>query len=79
MREPKQKLIISFPSTTAAMAMEDVCKKRNYDGRLIPTPREVTAGCGLSWACDPSQEDAIRALINQENLLFDQICTLFLK
>ena len=49
MREKKLQLIISFPSTTAAMAAESFCTERGLPGRLIPIPREITAGCGMAW------------------------------
>ena len=49
MREKKLWLIITFHTTTAAMAMEKLCAERSLEGRLIPVPREITAGCGMSW------------------------------
>ena len=49
MREKKLWLIITFHTTTAAMAMEAMCAAKNLPGRLIPVPREITAGCGMSW------------------------------
>ena len=44
MREKKLWLIITFHTTTAAMAMEAMCAAKNLPGRLIPVPREITAG-----------------------------------
>lgn len=49
MREKKLWLIITFHTTTAAMAMEAMCAANKLTGRLIPVPREITAGCGMSW------------------------------
>lgn len=49
MREKKLWLIITFHTTTAAMAMESLCAEKGLPGRLIPVPREITAGCGMSW------------------------------
>ena len=40
MREKKLWLIITFHTTTAAMAMEAMCAAKNLPGRLIPVPRE---------------------------------------
>ena len=31
------------------MAMESLCTEKGLPGRLIPVPREITAGCGMSW------------------------------
>ena len=49
MREKKLWLIITFHTTTAAMAMETMCAEKGLPGRLIPVPQEITAGCGMSW------------------------------
>ena len=46
MREKKLWLIITFHTTTA---MESLCTEKELPGRLIPVPREITAGCGMSW------------------------------
>lgn len=42
-------LIITFPTTTAAMAADRFCTEQKLPGRLIPVPQEITAGCGLAW------------------------------
>lgn len=39
MIKKEEKVVITFYTTTEAMAMEQVCKKENADGRLIPVPR----------------------------------------
>ena len=46
MRPKTLKLVVTFHTTAAAMAMEALCKAQNLPGRLIPTPRELTADCG---------------------------------
>ena len=43
MRPKTLKLVITFHTTAAAMAMEKFCKEENVPGRLIPVPRELTA------------------------------------
>ena len=47
MREKKRWLIITFHTTAAAIAMEKLCRAKGLPGRLIPVPRELTAGCGM--------------------------------
>jgi len=42
MREKAMRLIVTFHTTSAAMAMEKYCKEENLPGRLIPVPREIT-------------------------------------
>lgn len=55
------KLIVTFHTTTDAMAMEKMCKEQNIPGRLIPVPRALSAGCGLSWCAAPGQRGMISA------------------
>lgn len=40
------KAVVTFHTTTDAMAMEKACKEAGAPGRLIPVPREISAGCG---------------------------------
>ena len=49
MRERKRIAVFSFYTTTAAFATEKYCKTRGIPGRMIPVPREMSAGCGISW------------------------------
>lgn len=49
MREKKLYKIITFHTTTEAMAMEKYCGSHKISGRLIPLPGEISAGCGLAW------------------------------
>ena len=59
MRAKKPALIVTFDTTTAAMAMEKFCAERQLPGRLIPVPRAVTAGCGLAWKAPPEEEERL--------------------
>mgnify|MGYP003105571389 CR=1 FL=1 len=55
MREKTLKLIITFHTTAAAMAMEKICAIRGLPGRLGPVPRSVTSDCGIAWWADPEE------------------------
>ncbi len=50
MRPKSPKIVITFHTTTTAMAMETACHAAGQPGRLIPVPREITAGCGRAWS-----------------------------
>ena len=58
MRPKTQKLVITFHTTAAAMAMEKLCHEQGLPGRLIPVPRELTADCGMAW-CAPTRRPAV--------------------
>lgn len=49
-------LVITFHTTTEAMAMETTCKAEQAPGRLIPVPKSITAGCGMAWCAKPELE-----------------------
>ena len=53
MRTKQNYQILTFHTTTAAMAMEDYCHEQKIPGRLIPLPQEISAGCGLAWRMLP--------------------------
>ena len=48
-RENTPKRIVTFFTTTDAMAFERFCLDRGLPGRLIPLPGEISAGCGMCW------------------------------
>lgn len=43
-------IVIAFDTTTMAYYMEKLKRENNLDGRLIPLPREIDAGCGAAFA-----------------------------
>ena len=59
MRKKELKLVVTFHTTTDAMAMEKACKEGGAPGRLIPVPRAISAGCGLSWCADLTDREQI--------------------
>lgn len=58
MREKKPALVITFSTTADAMAMDRLCAREGLPGRLIPVPREISAGCGLAWKA-PTEAAAV--------------------
>ena len=45
MKTKMPKVVFTFHTTAAAMAMEKRCRQAGAPGRLLPTPREVSADC----------------------------------
>ena len=60
MRQKKNYMILTFKTTTAAMAMEKKCSEEGIPGRLIPLPGEISAGCGLSWRILPEEYETYK-------------------
>ena len=73
MRPVTDKLVITFPTTMAAIAMEAACGEDGTPGRLIPVPTAISAGCGMCWAVDYAGEDACMATIAAHELTVEGI------
>ena len=78
MRERTEKCVVTFRTTTGAMAMEGLCRENGVPGRLIPVPRSITAGCGLCWAAPREAREAVEALVMKEHLDVDGIYAIIL-
>ena len=63
MRKKEPKIVVTFANTTDAMKMEAICTEKNVQGRMIPVPKVISAGCGLAWCSEPENEDVIREVL----------------
>lgn len=68
LRKKEPCVVATFATTTAAMQTEQAAREREVPGRLIPVPREITAGCGLAWSAPQTAEDALRILFAQTGI-----------
>ncbi|MGN0204673.1 MAG: DUF3343 domain-containing protein [Coprococcus sp.] len=76
MRKKKKYVILTFATTTAAMAMEKQCGIRQIPGRLIPLPGEISAGCGLAWRMLPEEYEEFQTQLEETGQKFQQIVEL---
>lgn len=65
--------VITFPNTTAAMATDALLGKEQ--GRLIPVPNQISAGCGLAWTCAPEKEPEILTLLTENHIDFENVAS----
>ena len=72
MLKKRPTLILTFATTTQAMAVEKFCAQQNLPGRLIPVPREITAGCGLSWKALPEEMEPLISALEKAEMKWDQ-------
>ena len=78
MRKKEERFVVSFATTTGAMAMERACQAAGLPGRLIPVPRSITAGCGMCWSAPPSARADLEALVIRERLDVDGLYAVLL-
>ena len=71
-RERRPALVLTFPTTAAAMACEQVCEARGLPGRMIPVPGEISAGCGLAWKAAPGDRAALEAALAEEGVAVER-------
>ena len=60
--EKALRLIVTFPTATAAITMEKACREEALPGRLIPVPRAISASCGMAWCAPPEARDVLEAM-----------------
>lgn len=68
MRQKKPRLIVTFETTAMALKMEKICHAAGAPGRLIPVPREITAGCGMAWMAEPEELEQLQAVMRAGNV-----------
>ena len=73
MRKKELKLVVTFHTTADAMAMEKACQEHQVPGRIIPVPRAISAGCGLSWCADLSDREAIVSMMKEAGIEEEEI------
>ena len=67
-REKSLKRIITFHTTTDAIAFERYCMENSIPGRLIPVPGEISAGCGMCWMAEMEDGDAVMSAVESGGL-----------
>lgn len=73
MRKKELKLVITFHTTAEAIALEAICKKESIPGRLIPVPRQISSGCGLSWSMPPDWKERMGILAGSRDILYEDM------
>ena len=70
MRPRETCLVVAFETTTQALTMEEAAREAGLEGRLIPVPRVITAGCGLAWRTPLVRAQETRDLLQRRQLAF---------
>ena len=68
--------VILFNTTTSVMQAEKILLKADFVIKLIPTPREFSADCGISIRFDWDRNAQIKALLEKEKANYEAIHTL---
>ena len=68
--------VILFNTTTSVMQAEKILLKADFVIKLIPTPREFSADCGISIRFEWDQNVQIKALLEKEKVNYEAILLL---
>ena len=71
MRQKTLKQVVTFATTSDAMAMEAAAREYGIPGRVIPVPSEISAGCGLSWCAGSDEKEALLAGIAEHSISYE--------
>ena len=73
MKKKELRLVVTFHTTADAMAMEKACKEQDVPGRIIPVPRAISAGCGLSWCAELLDREQIVEMMKRAGIEEEEI------
>lgn len=63
------KYYILFPSHTEGVKLEAALKREKIKHTIVPTPRELSASCGISIMYNKEDEERIKALVKTNNVM----------
>ena len=78
MREKLLKLVVAFEETTNAIEAEQYFQEHEIEGRMIPLPGAISAGCGLAWAAPLKERELIEKQMQEGIIRAEGIYEIFL-
>ena len=71
MRQKTPHVVVTFATTSDAMAVEAAADAGVVPGRMIPVPSEISAGCGLAWCVPADMRGELLGALEREGLAFE--------
>lgn len=65
--------IVTFPTTHSALHAEKVLEETDMSFLVVPTPREISAGCGLSIRFFEESLINVMELFNSSGIVFSKL------
>lgn len=65
--------LVAFDSTHEAIRTEVLVKEKQFHARLIGTPGQISAGCGLSLRYDLSDTDRLEQVLSDDQVSYQGI------
>lgn len=74
MKKQENGVVATFYTTAAAMEWEAACRAAGIEGKLISTPREFSADCGIAWRSPAGYRETLETLAGKQKLETERIC-----
>lgn len=72
-----KRLIVTYFTSSEAIATEMVCNQKGLSGgRIITTPRGLTADCGMAFSIGIEHKEVFEKLLKDEKIKYDKIVEL---
>ncbi len=65
--------VVTFPNTQSALQAEKILQEAKQVFILVPTPREISASCGLAVKCDCNNQKEILAVLQAHNVNYGEV------
>lgn len=78
MHAKERKVLVTFPSATAAMAMETAARLQKLPGRLVPVPGFISAGCGMAWMAPAHRQQELESFFAANAVPYEKMVQLYL-
>ena len=77
MLEKQKRIIVTYFNSSEAIATEKICNSHGLSGgRIITTPRQLTADCGMAFSIGMENKDKLVELLKSEKIKYDKIVEL---
>lgn len=63
--------VITFSSSSDAVAVEMAASQGILFGRSIPVPSQISAGCGMAWCVEMERGDELMGLLEEHGLAYE--------
>ena len=73
MRQSREFLVITFSETTDAMAAEKLLQEAGFPGRIIPIPRQLSAGCGLAFRTQMELRERAQEVLKEAGIRWHEM------
>ena len=68
MRQLRPRLVVTFHTTSGAIAAEQLCRRLGLEGKLISVPRRITSDCGMAWSAPPELRETLESRLREAGI-----------